>query len=69
MTALAVFGPDILVADASARIIRRFDATGRQRGLIGDQSKTEASSSPTEAWISAWTRRASSAPPTPAATR
>jgi len=41
VSAIAVHGPDILVADASARIIRRFDATGRQLGLIGDQGKTK----------------------------
>lgn len=42
VSAIDVFGADILVADASARIIRRFDAAGRQRGLIGDQSKTKS---------------------------
>jgi len=41
VSAIAVHGPDILLADASARIIRRFDATGRQRNLIGDQGKTK----------------------------
>jgi hypothetical protein len=41
VSAIAVHGGDILVADASARIIRRFDATGRQRNLIGDQGKTK----------------------------
>jgi hypothetical protein len=41
VSAIAVSGPDILVADASARIIRRFDAAGRQRNLIGDQGKTK----------------------------
>ena len=41
VSAIAVHGPDILVADASARIIRRFDAAGRQRNLIGDQGKTK----------------------------
>jgi hypothetical protein len=41
VSAVAVHGGDILVADASARIIRRFDATGRQRNLIGDQGKTK----------------------------
>jgi sugar lactone lactonase YvrE len=41
VSAIAVHGPDMLVADASARIIRRFDATGRQRNLIGDQGKTK----------------------------
>ena len=41
VSAIAVHGPDILVADATARIIRRFDAAGRQRNLIGDQGKTK----------------------------
>jgi hypothetical protein len=41
VSAIAVRGTDILVADASARIIRRFDATGQQRNLIGDQGKTK----------------------------
>lgn len=41
VSAIKVFKADILVADASARIIRRFDASGRQRGLIGDQGKTK----------------------------
>ena len=42
LTSVKVFGEYIFVGDASARIIRRFDATGRQVGLIGDQSKTRA---------------------------
>ncbi len=42
LTSIKVFGENILVGDASARIIRRFDATGRPLGLIGDQSKTRA---------------------------
>ena len=41
VSAIKVFKADILVADASARVIRRFDASGRQLGLIGDQSKTK----------------------------
>ena len=41
VSAIAVRGPDILVADASARIVRRFDASGRQVNLIGDQGKTK----------------------------
>ena len=41
VSAIKVFKTDILVADASARIIRRFDASGRQLGLIGDQNKTK----------------------------
>ncbi len=40
LTAVKIFGENILVADASARLIRRFDATGRPLGLIGDRSKT-----------------------------
>ena len=42
VSAIAVHGADVLVADASARIIRRFDASGRQRNLIGDQGRTKA---------------------------
>jgi sugar lactone lactonase YvrE len=42
VTALAVFGVDILVADAQARIIRRYDLVGKPRGVIGDQSKTRS---------------------------
>ena len=42
LTAVRVAGADILVADASARIIRRFDAAGRPLGLIGDRSKTKS---------------------------
>jgi len=41
VSAVAVHGADILVADASARLIRRFDASGRQLGLIGDRGKTK----------------------------
>jgi hypothetical protein len=41
VSAIAAHGPDILVADATARIVRRFDATGRQHNLIGDQGKTK----------------------------
>jgi sugar lactone lactonase YvrE len=40
VTAVAVFGTDILVADASARIVRRFGPDGTPRGLIGNQNKT-----------------------------
>jgi len=53
VSAIAVHGGDILVADASARIIRRFDATGRQRNLIGDQGKTKTFMLPTAGWM--WT--------------
>ena len=42
VSAIKVFKTDILVADASARVIRRFDAGGGQLGLIGDRSKTKA---------------------------
>jgi len=41
VSAIAVRGTDVLVADASARIVRRFDAAGRQQNLIGDQGKTK----------------------------
>jgi hypothetical protein len=40
ITAIKVYRDDILVADANARIIRRCDGAGRQRGIIGDQNKT-----------------------------
>jgi hypothetical protein len=40
VTAIAVFGVDILVADAQARVIRRYGLDGKPRGIIGDQSKT-----------------------------
>ncbi len=40
VTAIKVFDGNILVADASARIVRRYDALGRQLGVIGDQTKT-----------------------------
>jgi hypothetical protein len=42
VTALAVFGDDVLVADAQARIIRRFGLDGTPRGIIGDQVKTRS---------------------------
>ena len=42
VSAVRIFKTDILVADMSARIIRRFDGSGRQLGLIGDQNKTKA---------------------------
>lgn len=42
LTAIRIAGSDVLVADASARIIRRFDADGREIGRIGDQQKTKA---------------------------
>jgi hypothetical protein len=40
ITAIRVFGDEILVADAAARYIRRYDSTGRQLGEIGTQNKT-----------------------------
>jgi sugar lactone lactonase YvrE len=40
VTAIKVVRDGILVADASARIVRRFDAGGVERGLIGNQHKT-----------------------------
>ncbi len=40
ITAIKVFRNEILVADASARIIRRYDPRGNQLGLIGDKNKT-----------------------------
>jgi hypothetical protein len=40
ITAIKVVRDMILVADASARLIRRFDANGVERGLIGNQHKT-----------------------------
>jgi ABC-type phosphate/phosphonate transport system substrate-binding protein len=42
VSAIKAFKTDVLVADASARIIRRFDASGRQLGLIGDRTRTKA---------------------------
>ncbi len=40
VTAIKVVRDAILVADASARIVRRYDSTGVERGLIGNQHKT-----------------------------
>jgi len=40
ITAVKAFRREILVADADARIIRRYDTTGRQLGLIGNENKT-----------------------------
>ncbi len=40
VTAVKVVGDSVLVGDASARLIRRYDATGAERGLIGTQHKT-----------------------------
>jgi hypothetical protein len=40
VTSVKVFRDTILVADASARLVRRYDANGVERGLIGNQHKT-----------------------------
>jgi hypothetical protein len=40
ITAIKVFQKEILVADAAARFIRRYDYSGRQLGVIGTQNKT-----------------------------
>jgi hypothetical protein len=40
VTQIKAFGKEILVADAAARIIRRYDAKGAQLGLIGTANKT-----------------------------
>jgi sugar lactone lactonase YvrE len=40
VTAIKVVRDAILVGDASARLVRRFDASGVERGLIGNQHKT-----------------------------
>jgi len=40
VTAVKMFRDAILVADASARLVRRYDASGSERGLIGNQHKT-----------------------------
>jgi hypothetical protein len=40
ITAIKTWGQEILVADAAARHIRRFDRSGKQLGEIGTQSKT-----------------------------
>ncbi len=42
LTAVRIVGEDVLVADASARIIWRLDASGHVRNRIGDQNKTKA---------------------------
>ncbi len=39
ITAVRVFKGELLVADAAARLIRRFDFSGRQLGIVGDKSK------------------------------
>jgi sugar lactone lactonase YvrE len=40
VTAVKVFHDSVLVADASARLIRRYDSAGVERGLIGNRIKT-----------------------------
>jgi hypothetical protein len=40
ITAIKTWGQEILVADAAARYIRRYDHSGKQIGEIGTQSKT-----------------------------
>jgi sugar lactone lactonase YvrE len=40
ITAVKVFRKEILVADAGARIIRRYDAGGRQLGVVGTENRT-----------------------------
>lgn len=40
VTAIKVFRKEILVADAAARFIRRYDHSGRQLGAIGTRNKT-----------------------------
>jgi sugar lactone lactonase YvrE len=42
ITAIKPYGKEILLADADARIIRRYDPSGRQLGLIGTESKTRS---------------------------
>jgi hypothetical protein len=39
ITAIKVYQREILVADAVSRIIRRYDANGKQLGIIGNKSK------------------------------
>ncbi len=39
ITAIRVFKGELLVADATARLIRRFDLAGKQLGIVGDKSK------------------------------
>ena len=40
VTAVRIVGDAVLVADAAARVIRRYDASGHEQGLIGVQNKT-----------------------------
>lgn len=40
VTAIRFSGDEILVADAAARVIRRYDARGTELGVVGAQAKT-----------------------------
>ncbi len=40
VTSIKIFGEEILVADAAARCIRRYDFHGKQLGQVGIQNKT-----------------------------
>jgi hypothetical protein len=40
ITAVRAVGDAVLVADAGARVIRRYDTSGVERGRIGDRNKT-----------------------------
>ena len=40
VTAIKVLGNEILVADIAAKIIRRYDTSGKQIGIVGDNNKT-----------------------------
>jgi len=40
ITAIRTFRKEILVADAAARFIRRYDAAGKQLGVVGTKNKT-----------------------------
>jgi sugar lactone lactonase YvrE len=40
VTAIKVYRDNVLVADAGARLIRRYDTTGIERGFIGNRHKT-----------------------------
>ena len=40
ITAVKVYRENVLVADAAARLVRRYDSNGVERGLIGNRHKT-----------------------------
>ncbi len=42
VTAIKVFQKDVLLADAAARFIRRYDSNGKQLATIGTQNKTRS---------------------------